>query len=281
MESLVKQRSTILTSLLFDNPVIRVTFSEKQESFDRDNKVQRSWFHGQDFHEYDPREMEYSAAVAAAAFAISSTEEAEADRARKIKVESQRSMARVKSFKEGPLTRLGSFRSLSIKEDTDPGESLNRTQENQDQRLQQQQESGFPAKRPNLSSSSTMRPEQGKQYQRSHSVRREADFAGPDSWEKAQLRKISKRYEKMKSKVVAWEEAKKMKAKLHMERKRNELEMRTTRNMQHYQSKLVRIDMIASGVKEQLDENRRKEESEVKEKARRGGSSTNSCFWWN
>ncbi|CAN0870769.1 hypothetical protein LINGRAHAP2_LOCUS9626 [Linum grandiflorum] len=83
-----------------------------------DNKVQKSWFHGQDFHEYDPREIEYSAAVAAAAFAISLTEEAEADPAMKIKLESQRSMARVKSFKEGPLTRLGSFRSLPIKEDT-------------------------------------------------------------------------------------------------------------------------------------------------------------------
>ncbi|CAN0870759.1 hypothetical protein LINGRAHAP2_LOCUS9622 [Linum grandiflorum] len=97
-------------------------FSQAEEvRASHDNKVQKSWFHGQDFHEYDPREIEYSAAVAAAAFAISLTEEAEADRARKIKVESQRSMARVKSFKEGPLTRLGSFRSLSIKEDTDPG----------------------------------------------------------------------------------------------------------------------------------------------------------------
>ncbi|CAN1296607.1 SWR1-complex protein 4 [Linum perenne] len=249
-----------------------------------DNKMQRSWFHGQDNYEYDPKEMEYSAAVAAAAFAISSREEAEADYGRKIKVERQRLMGRAKSIKEGPITRLGSFRSLSIKEERDPGESSNRTQGNQDQRVQQQ-ESGFPAKRPSLSSS-TMKPEQGKQYQRTHSMRREADVSGPDSWEKAQLRKINTRYEKMKSKVVAWEEAKKMKAKLHMERKRNELEMRTTRNMQHYQSKLVRIDMIASGVKEQLDEKRRKEEAQVKERVRHGGpngrgSSMNSCFWCN
>ncbi|CAN1137953.1 SWR1-complex protein 4 [Linum perenne] len=271
----------------------RVAFSEQDSnrtatrrslSFDGDNKMQRSWFHGQDNYEYDPKEMEYSAAVAAAAFAISSREEAEADYGRKIKVERQRLMGRAKSIKEGPITRLGSFRSLSIKEERDPGESSNRTQGNQDQRVQQQ-ESGFPAKRPSLSSS-TMKPEQGKQYQRTHSMRREADVSGPDSWEKAQLRKINTRYEKMKSKVVAWEEAKKMKAKLHMERKRNELEMRTTRNMQHYQSKLVRIDMIASGVKEQLDEKRRKEEAQVKERVRHGGpngrgSSMNSCFWCN
>ncbi|CAN1839769.1 SWR1-complex protein 4 [Linum perenne] len=280
MESLVQQRRRVAFSEQDSNR----TATRRSLSFDGDNKMQRSWFHGQDNYEYDPKEMEYSAAVAAAAFAISSTEEAEADYGRKIKVERQRSMGRAKSIKEGPITRLGSFRSLSIKEERDPGESSNRTQGNQDQRVQQQ-ESGFPAKRPSLSSS-TMKPEQGKQYQRTHSMRREADVSGPDSWEKAQLRKINTRYEKMKSKVVAWEEAKKMKAKLHMERKRNELEMRTTKNMQHYQSKLVRIDMIASGVKEQLDEKRRKEEAQVKERVRHGGpngrgSAMNSCFWCN
>ncbi|CAI0555229.1 unnamed protein product [Linum tenue] len=235
------------------------------QSFDGDNMVERSWFQRQDadYDEYDLKEMEYSAAVAAAAFAISSSLEEEeagaADYRRKMEEdERRRSMGRPKSIikEETPISRLASFRNLSIKEDRDPGESSDRRA-----RQQQQQERGFPARRPSLSS------------------------GGEDSWEKAQLRKISKRYEKMEAKIVGWQEAKKMQTKLKMERKRNELEMRRTRNMQHYQGKMERIDMIANGAKGQLEEKRRKEEAEVKHKARLNlhskGRSKNSCFGWN
>ncbi|CAI0555107.1 unnamed protein product [Linum tenue] len=264
------------------NPIVmhilpRVTFSglpeHQQEytstspwtpqSFDGGNNVHRSWFQRQDgYDEYDLKEMEYSAAVAAAAFAISSSLEEEeagaADYRRKMEEdERRRSMGRPKSIikEETPISRLASFRNLSIKEDRDPGESSDR------RARQQQQERGFPARRPSLSS------------------------GGEDSWEKAQLRKISKRYEKMEAKIVGWQEAKKMQTKLKMERKRNELEMRRTRNMQHYQGKMERIDMIASGAKGQLEEKRRKEEAEVKHKARLNlhskGRTKNSCFGWN
>ncbi|KAL2243011.1 UNVERIFIED_CONTAM: hypothetical protein Sindi_0419100, partial [Sesamum indicum] len=48
-----------------------------------------------------------------------------------------------------------------------------------------------------------------------------------------------------------------------------ELELRKSRNLQHYYSKIARIDDIAGGARAQVDEKRRQEESVVKQKASR------------
>ncbi|PQQ20461.1 transcription factor PIF7 isoform X2 [Prunus yedoensis var. nudiflora] len=82
-----------------------------------------------------------------------------------------------------------------------------------------------------------------------------------DAWEKAQIKKIQRRYEKVKSAILAWENEKKMQAKIKMEKRKSELEQRRASNMQHYQIKQTRIDQIAGGARAQMEEKRRNEES--------------------
>ncbi|KAK4436979.1 hypothetical protein Salat_0031800 [Sesamum alatum] len=110
-------------------------------------------------------------------------------------------------------------------------------------------------------------PVAADQRQRETSVR--SSYGEADAWEKAQIAKIRKRYEKMQTEILAWENEKKLRQKKKMERKKGELELRKSRNLQHYYSKIGRIDHMAAGAKAQLDEKRRQEESVVKEKARR------------
>ncbi|XP_052174532.1 uncharacterized protein At3g61260-like [Diospyros lotus] len=95
-----------------------------------------------------------------------------------------------------------------------------------------------------------------------------------DAWEKAAIAKIRKRYEKMNSRIIAWENVKKMKVKERMEAKKREMEQRIQVNLQHYQNKLARIDNSARGARLQLEEKRRHEEAEVKQRAKRIRSST-------
>ncbi|XP_028763520.1 remorin 4.1-like [Neltuma alba] len=115
-----------------------------------------------------------------------------------------------------------------------------------------------------------------------------------DVWEKANLQKIHRRYEKIKSKILSWETEQKTQAKLHLERKvcvgswksvtvyrlmniiiswfmeQQNLMDPTTRavEQQRYQNKIARVDMIARTAKAQLEEKRRKEESQVRETAK-------------
>eukprot|EP00258_Populus_trichocarpa_P026189 XP_024442208.1 uncharacterized protein LOC7453854 isoform X2 [Populus trichocarpa] len=151
----------------------------------------------------------------------------------------------------------------------DFGETSARKPTEEDRR---QQENAFPARKPSRSSS--VRPMNRQPL--SQVVETKAD-----SWEKDQLRKINRRYEKMKSKILDWDKAKKMRAKLHGEKKKSELELRRARNMQHYHNKIARIDLISGRARGQLEEKRRNEELEVKEKAkhmRSKGRSPSRCF---
>ncbi|CAA0840654.1 Remorin family protein [Striga hermonthica] len=101
------------------------------------------------------------------------------------------------------------------------------------------------------------------------------------AWEKGQIEKIRKRYEKMQSEIIAWENEKKLTEKHEMERKKEELEQRKSTNLKHYYNKIARIDHIARGAKAQLEEKRKHEEFIVKEKARKirsTGKTPFNCF---
>ncbi|KAI8528861.1 hypothetical protein RHMOL_Rhmol12G0180300 [Rhododendron molle] len=87
--------------------------------------------------------------------------------------------------------------------------------------------------------------------------------AKTDAWEKSAIAKLVKWHEKVNSSIIAWEKEKKMKAKVDMERKKRELEQRKAINLQHYQNETARIEHIARGARAQLEDKRRKEESEV------------------
>ncbi|GAA0144441.1 hypothetical protein LIER_04886 [Lithospermum erythrorhizon] len=104
-----------------------------------------------------------------------------------------------------------------------------------------------------------------------------------EAWEKTQMAKIIKRYERLHSAIHSWEKEKKLKAKQQMERKKMQGMVDTRRaNMnQHYQDKLARIEHIANGARKQAEEKRKHEESVVKEKAKRirlTGQTPVTCF---
>ncbi|CAI9111972.1 OLC1v1012328C1 [Oldenlandia corymbosa var. corymbosa] len=90
-----------------------------------------------------------------------------------------------------------------------------------------------------------------------------------DAWERSEMEKIRKRYEKMQYDILAWENEKKMRAKLQMENKKKDLELRKERNLQHYKTKVAKIDHTAGGARTQMEEKRKYEEKAVKEKARK------------
>ncbi|XP_015571992.1 remorin 1.4 isoform X2 [Ricinus communis] len=237
----------------------RVRFSAPEQERSSSAK-EKNWFQNQFFRQmnwyYD---SEFVAAVAAAAFAICSKEEAEADYKRQIREEFEKAKPEIRTRNGG--SSVGSIRASRHSS----GEASIRKPAQEDKRVQES--AATPSRKPSRSAS--IRPVVSvDQRQRSTSTRRDAVEDKIDSWEKAQLRKINKRYEKMKAEVLAWENAKKIEAKMHMERKKNELELRKSRNLQYYQIKVERIEAVAGGAKGQLEEKRRSEESEVKEKAR-------------
>ncbi|KAL8457590.1 hypothetical protein ACS0TY_034639 [Phlomoides rotata] len=102
-----------------------------------------------------------------------------------------------------------------------------------------------------------------------------------DVWEKTQIAKIRKRYEKVHSDIQAWENEKKLREKQKLERRKNEEGVRISRNVKHYERKIRRIDNIGLGGRSQVEEKRKDQELIVKEKARKmrlTGKPPLTCF---
>ncbi|KAL1288807.1 hypothetical protein HN51_057276 [Arachis hypogaea] len=117
-----------------------------------------------------------------------------------------------------------------------------------------------------ISSKRTVPQTQGHQKQIGIPIQHN-NKANAEAWEKAKLKKIQKRYEKIKSQILSWEREKKIHAKMHMEKKKNELEKRRIVTTQHYNNKIASIDKVAQGALTQLEDKRRKELSRATEKA--------------
>ncbi|XP_058194337.1 remorin isoform X2 [Rhododendron vialii] len=189
-------------------------------------------------HDYDfSYEIEFSTAIAAAAFVIHSVEEADLESENKLRDGTRASMGRVKTRKDDPSMPPES-RQISSKEaegeDAMPREPARWAGSNQLERT----------------------------------TRRSPD-AKTDAWEKSAMAKLVKRHEKVNSSIIAWEKEKKMKAKVDMERQKRELEQRKAINLLHYQNETARIDHIARGARAQSEDKRRKEESQVRERAKK------------
>lgn len=102
-----------------------------------------------------------------------------------------------------------------------------------------------------------------------------------DVWEKAEMAKINERYEKLSATILEWENKKKTRAKRKMDKIEIELERRRAKAMKHYRTKMEMIDQIAGGARAQAEQNRRKEEVQVKDRANRirtTGKSPPTCF---
>ncbi|KAI8528862.1 hypothetical protein RHMOL_Rhmol12G0180300 [Rhododendron molle] len=183
-------------------------------------------------HDYDfSYEIEFATAIAAAAFAIHSVEEADSESKNKLRDGTRASMSKVKTRKDDP-SRPPESRQVSSKEAERAGKYA-------------------------------MWREPARWAGSNQLERTRSPDAKTDAWEKSAIAKLVKWHEKVNSSIIAWEKEKKMKAKVDMERKKRELEQRKAINLQHYQNETARIEHIARGARAQLEDKRRKEESEV------------------
>ncbi|KAK2656272.1 hypothetical protein Ddye_009324 [Dipteronia dyeriana] len=184
--------------------------------------------------DYNARDAEFAAAVAAAAFTVYSIEEAEAECRRKKREGVDKSGTKLKSRKQD--TRTGLQQSSGRGSRQFSSEELNRiniftiiyfpfyeapfTGESSTRNLvemdhSREQESGFQMRRPSRSSSVAIDRKHKGNEPRDENVETKAD-----AWERAQMEKNIKRYEKIKSGILDWENERKMQAKLKMERKK-------------------------------------------------------------
>ncbi|GAB4845419.1 hypothetical protein Ancab_038826 [Ancistrocladus abbreviatus] len=194
------------------------------------------------WRDYDAGDSEFAAAIAAAAYAIHSLEETRAEYQKKMMESFQTPPNRTRSGREDNITAapdLGRLsRRISGNETRDPGIVPIRINARQVEGEGEQRGSGRVESK-------------------------------AEAWERAQMAKLNKWYDKTNSKILAWETDKKMRAKLQMEERQAEVERLKTLNLLHYQNKTAWVDDVAGGARKQLDEKRRKEEISVKEKAKK------------
>ncbi|KAK7274915.1 hypothetical protein RIF29_16016 [Crotalaria pallida] len=91
--------------------------------------------------------------------------------------------------------------------------------------------------------------------------------ANADEWERTELEKIRKRFEKLKETIDSWENNKKIKARRKLDKEEGELERRRLIALEKFRIKMMYIGQIAGGAKAQAEETRKKEELKAKEKA--------------
>ncbi|XP_017217845.1 remorin [Daucus carota subsp. sativus] len=234
---------------------------QQTESFKRDKRTQ-NWFQRQFSNQmspgYDSEDGDHATAIAAATFAIYSNDESRGGYNQKINRQGPNSPSpRVNTRKEDPIRF------------PEPGRvsrrpSSNNTRGRQDSSIRRP--GGRESSRPATPATENEILIRSSTQGRNGNTRAEA-------WEKAENAKIQKRYEKMSSHILAWENEKKQKAKLQMERRKGELERRRARNSQHYQFKLAKIDNIAEGARAQLEEKRKNDKIKVQERAKKMKSS--------
>ncbi|CAI8604440.1 unnamed protein product [Vicia faba] len=132
-----------------------------------------------------------------------------------------------------------------------------------------------------LRSSSGISSIGGYQKQKGIIIHNKNDKAKAEAWEKAKLQRIQKRYEKMKLQILSWEGEKRIQAKIQMERKKNEMDHQRENVIEHYKRKIARLDMIGQRAIKELEDQRRKQELKVKEKAnkiKKTGRVPVTCF---
>ncbi|KAL1215080.1 hypothetical protein V5N11_007658 [Cardamine amara subsp. amara] len=212
-------------------------------------KNQSYWYEKNDY--YNEKESEFAVSVAAAAFVIRSMEEADKQKAKRIREEIKRSRTKKTNLvipnTEAKRLNKSYTQEVKIGEESFRKNTLEYTPENR--RSQEIGLASAPSK--------------------------------ADSWETSQINKVKSRYEKMKVEIVGWENERKLAAKLRMDKRKSELEKRRGINNQHYKSKLARIQLIADGAKKQLEEKRRSKEAQVHQKQKklsRTGKVPNSYF---
>ncbi|XP_019438723.1 PREDICTED: chromatin assembly factor 1 subunit A-like isoform X2 [Lupinus angustifolius] len=223
-------------------PYCSVSFSDTQTpkhhvSSGSRNDNAWNWLQRIAFHVDDMGDDEHVTSVAAAAFAIHSLEEAESRNLQKMREVPKSPRTQHMRRKEDNHSRRPSNGEVSMKMPLgqDPRTKVN----------------ALPVKRPS-----------GTPFARSLSpVHHKSVKIRPETWEKTMMEKIQNWCKKIKSKILSWECVKKIQAKHQMKRKKRALEYRRAMEKQSYRNKIGRENMKA-----QLEEKRRKQESEARVK---------------
>ncbi|KAL4348646.1 hypothetical protein GQ457_17G017340 [Hibiscus cannabinus] len=218
---------------------------------------------------------ELAVGVAAAAYAINSLEED--NTLHKIKIERSRKDTTSRDRVSDSVTRR--YSSNEIVSAVSSGETSSKNSMEKDYR---KQGSSLVSSKPGGSSSARpVTTEAGDRSRMGNYAQLDVEEAKADAWEKAEMEKVNKRYENMKAAILAWENQRKLRAKVKMDRRKKELEQKIKITQKLYQTKIAVIDHIAGGARAEADENRRKEELKIKEKARKiraSGKVPVTCF---
>eukprot|EP00262_Sarcandra_glabra_P020118 TRINITY_DN7911_c0_g2_i1.p1 TRINITY_DN7911_c0_g2~~TRINITY_DN7911_c0_g2_i1.p1 ORF type:complete len:279 (-),score=58.88 TRINITY_DN7911_c0_g2_i1:205-1041(-) len=102
-----------------------------------------------------------------------------------------------------------------------------------------------------------------------------------EAWEREEIAKIKKRYDKTISIIQSWETEKKDKAKRRKAKAERKLERRRGKALEEYNIEISNINKIAGGAKAQAEERKRNEEAKAKEKASKissTGKAPKTCF---
>ncbi|KAG5237213.1 remorin [Salix suchowensis] len=259
------------------------------------NKGPQNWFRrqfsGQMNQDYDANRTGQATAVAAAAYAITSLNASSIPEQKKMSKGPETSLTQTDSKRDG-LTDLisesgstskrfsgkGSIRSLR-RQDSEVPETATKEKTTSEVAAADLMTDVLPVKpkvtvpKPELPPTSNPATPPTR--------RAKGDGTDADAWERDELSKIQRRYEKMKGTILSWENKKKEKAKKRIRKTESDLEKIRSTALKQFHDDMVDIGQIAGGARAKAEERQRNEEFKAKEKAdtiRKTGKLPRTCF---
>ncbi|CAM8905230.1 unnamed protein product [Rhodiola kirilowii] len=256
MESIIKQKRVSFSDTGRDGRSQKSTSFEEEDYSSVQNWLKRQ-IEGQTIgHEYDSGDEQFATSVAAAAYAVHSLDVANSS------FQNGKILTKAKSRKgdhqdQIPKTRTTEIVPANTKSTKSPSFGTKPTID------------GPLTRKPSKISSASLR---------STFYKNDTD-AKIDAWERAEIDKIKKRYSKIRSTIKSWEDDKKTRAKIKLQKKKIELECKKERNQRHYELKIAQIDVIGRGAKSNMEEKMRSDETKVKERAKKMRSNRRAAYF--
>ncbi|XP_076907253.1 uncharacterized protein LOC143563638 [Bidens hawaiensis] len=240
----------------------RKVSSRRTRSFKGDSRKSQDWGRRKPSHEKSRNDekmetVEFRTAVAAAAFAINSIENKEQE------------------IKQDPNLSSNSRKTLSeIMEMTPQPKTNDDLPSGANQRklaaIDSKTDEKVPVKTTGSTSSIEKTPTIASKKQsevEANQKEPESKLGKPNTLEKIQLEKTRERYMKVNARIFEWENKKKSKAKMQLIRKEGKLEWKRARALQDFKKKMQTVENISRGAISKNEENRKREEARVKQKA--------------
>ncbi|CAM8917810.1 unnamed protein product [Rhodiola kirilowii] len=262
----------------FSNP--RVSFSDtgrdgrsqKSASFEEeDYSSVQNWLKrqiaGQTIgHEYDSGDEQFATSVAAAAYAVHSLDVANSS------FQNGKILTKAKSRKGDHQAQIPKTRTTEIV----PANT--RVTYKTPQGQESTKSPSFGTK-PTIDGPLTRKPSKISSASLRSTFYKNDTNAKIDAWERAEIEKIKKRYNKIRSTIKYWEDDKKTRAKIKLQKKKIELECKKERNQRHYELKIAQIDVIGRGARSNMEEKMRSDETKVKERAKKMRSNRRAAYF--